>query len=56
MMAYDSYIAHPEKSINEMRKCIGGTIAFMMATSDKFYLASSFENPSRYWGTLIPTD
>lgn len=56
MMAYEGYIPHPEKSVDEMRKCIGNTIDFMTATTDRFYSASSFENPSRNWGELIPTD
>lgn len=56
MMAYEGYLPHPEKSVDEMRNCIGATIAFMIATSDRFYSASSFENPSRNWGELIPTE
>ena len=56
MMARDSYTPHPEKSIDELRQCIGATIDFMTATSTRFYSASSFENPSRNWGDLIPTD
>jgi hypothetical protein len=56
MMAYGGYVPHPEKTIDEMRKCIGATITFMTTTSESFYLASSFENPSRNWGDLIPTD
>lgn len=56
MMSFDGYIPHPEKGIDEMRKCVGETIVFMAATSDHFYSASSFENPSGYWGNLIPAD
>lgn len=55
-MAYEGYIPHPEKSTDEMRRCIGTTIAFMTITSDRFYSASSFENPSRNWGDLMPAD
>ena len=56
MMSFDGYITHPEKGVDEMRKCIGATITFMTDTSDRFYSVSSFESPSRYWGNLIPTD
>lgn len=56
MMSFEGYITHPDKGVNEMRKCIGETIAFMTATSNRFYSASSFENPSSYWGNLIPAD
>jgi hypothetical protein len=56
MMVYEGYISHPEKSVDEMRKCIGATISFMTATSDKFHSVSSFENPSKNWGELIPTE
>lgn len=55
-MAYEGYIPHPEKSTSEMRECIGATIAFMNATSDRFYSASAFKNPSKNWSDLIPTD
>ena len=56
MMSFESYITHPDKGVNEMRKCIGETIAFMTDTSNRFYSASSFENPSRHWGKMIPAD
>jgi len=56
MMAYEGYIPHPEKGVDEMRNCIGATIAFMNATLDRFHSASSFENPSRNWGDLMPMD
>lgn len=55
MMSHESYVPHPEKSVDEMRKCIGATITFMTVTSDRFYSASSFRNPSSYWGYLMLT-
>jgi hypothetical protein len=56
MLLRKGYTSHPDKSLDEMRKCVGATIAFMAATSAKFYSVSSFENPSRYWVDLIPAD
>jgi len=56
VMSLEGFTTHPEKGVDELRKCIGTSIAFMTATSDRFYLASSFENPSGYWGNLIPAD
>ncbi|KAF9792681.1 hypothetical protein BJ322DRAFT_1152374 [Thelephora terrestris] len=56
MMAFEGYIPHPEKSVDEMRKCIGATIDFMTATSNKFYSASSLKNPSESWSDLMGTD
>ena len=56
MMSFEGYITHPEKGVDEMRGCIGETIAFMSSTLDRFHSVSSFENPSRYWDNLIPAD
>jgi len=56
MMSFEGYITHPEKGVDEMRQCIGETIAFMNATSDRFYSASSFGSPSKYWDNLIPSN
>ena len=56
VMSLEGFTTHPEKGVDELRKCIGSSIAFMAATSDRFYLASSFKNSSQYWGSLIPTD
>ena len=56
MMAFEGYIPHPEKSVDEMRKCIGATIDFMTATSNKFYSASSLKIPSESWSDLMGTD
>lgn len=56
VMSLEGFTTHPEKGIDELRKCIGTSIALMVATSNRFYSASSFKNPSEYWGSLIPTD
>ena len=55
-MSLEGFTTHPEKGVDELQKCIGASMAFMHATSGRFYSASSFENPSEYWGSLIPTD
>jgi len=56
MMSAVNYPGHPDKGVDEMRQCVGETIAFLTATSNRFYSASSFKSPSRYWGNLIPVD
>ena len=56
MMEQEGHTPHPEKSVDEMRICIGATIEFMTTTLERFYSASSFENPSGNWGDLIPAE
>jgi len=56
MMSTIGYPVHPDKGVDEIRKCVGETIAFLTTTSDRFYSASSFKSPSEYWGNLIPAD
>jgi len=56
MMSTVDYPPHPDKGVDELRQCVGDTITFLTATSNRFYSTSSFKNPSRYWGNLIPAD
>lgn len=55
-MSTVGYPGHPDKGVDEVRNCIGETITFLTATSNRFYSVLSSKNPSGYWGNLIPAD